>query len=687
MTKTFAQILSMVCMSGSLELEKDHDPALDIPQKRSFFIQPTLKSKNDFSGKSPFMLISAPGATGKSALGYNLSIEKNGIYWDLSKANIGDNYFIGTLTKSFGVHQLTNVLDLIRNGNITFVFDAFDEAELTSGWDRISSLLKEIIRFVNNEHNASFILLARYETAQYLSLILDDLIGENHYNSYEIEYFSKSTAKEFLYKYLVDKDNKYIQLHDKIDQISTIIFDGIDRAMASKAKAGYKTGFYGYAPVLLAIATLFRQYSSLQELENEYTPESKYNEITATIIENILDREKNKVIDAFKTRLEQQGLPSDQIQILYSSNEQLSRLIKYISEKKISLDDYYTGSIDKRIVKEYQKVVQEFLPQHPFIINVNEFSSPAFKDYAYALILSTKIHGYDEINIDLDFYSSITPLFWQYYILCRGSDTIDGGHVGIICESFVSGKMHGEDVITAIYDTADGTELSTMIQFDDNKDSQFTKLKIGSDSGNEVFFPYHLKNTFITTNKELVLGDSENDFTIINTTVNVDQLRFNCKKVIIRCDDIDKPVTLVAVQKAEYKPILKVEKIGGGELIIYWPEGRRYPWAEHYKEVEAMEEQNIDNLLLSLRQILKWFRKDKRDSIARYADFIENVAVSTNKLNRKMLDYLLEKNVLWKDGGLYKLSHKIAEKKGINFTSMKNVESNDRLKEFLSELN
>ena len=110
----------------------------------------------------------------------------------------------------------------------------------------------------------------------------------------------------------------------------------------------------------------------------------------------------------------------------------------------------------------------------------------------------------------------------------------------------------------------------------------------------------------------------------------------------------------------------------------------KYPWADYYRELDSLEEKTIDNLLLSLRQILKWFRKDRRDALARYADFIHNVAVNDNKLNRKMLEYLLETHVIWRDKGLYKMAHNAAERNGINFASIKNMECNEKLHNYLS---
>lgn len=680
---TYDDLLSLLCSSEDVSLVLEHDQALEKPINSSFFIKPDLKESINLD-KSPFMIISAPGATGKSTFGYNLGKDKNAFYWNLSKANIGDNYFIGTLSKSFGGKNLSTILDLINNGRILFIIDAFDEAEISCGWDRISSFIKEMVSYSNSQNLVSFILLARYETAQYLSLLLDEYVGENKYYYLEIQFFKREQAQLFLYEYLKDKDFRYQLQKEKLLQVSDVIFNGIEKVMSSKHEVAYRTKFYGYAPVLQAIATLISQYQNLQELENDYKDNSKYDEITGQIISHILEREKNKVISSLRTRLSNKGLPLVSIEKFYSSEEQVVRLINYTNKRKVNTEDYDITHANGKVLDEYHEAIKEFLPQHPFLINSNEFSSPAFKDYAYSLALAKQLIPVFAINISTQFFSTITPLFWQFYLMNRTDESIEGEHVGLICESFISGKTNGEDVITAVFDQDDKTEMSTIIQLEDIIESKIVNLKILSDT---IVFPYVLKNIFIKTNKKLVLGSKGSDFYIINSTINADDIEFLSEKIIIRCDDFDKPITIYSKNEVVYNYNLKLEKIGLGVFVINWPYGQKHPWSEFYKELAETEEKNIDNLLLSLRQILKWFRKDKRDSIARYADFIENVAVNGNKLNRRMVDYLLEKNVLWRDGGLYKLSHKVAEKKGINFSSMKNMTCNDQLKEFLLGFN
>jgi len=91
-----------------------------------FFIEPTFDGIVKGNNKSPFVVVTAPGATGKSALSKYICKLKKAFYWNLSKAVIGDNYFIGTVSKAFGPDYLSKALSDLDRGKLGFVIDAFD---------------------------------------------------------------------------------------------------------------------------------------------------------------------------------------------------------------------------------------------------------------------------------------------------------------------------------------------------------------------------------------------------------------------------------------------------------------------------------------------------------------------------------------------------------------------------------
>ena len=501
----------------------------------------------DFPVRGAFMIIAAPGATGKSVLGYHISIEKKSLFWDLSKADIGDNYFIGTLSKSYGPERLGEILGLIGNGDISFVIDAFDEAEISSGWNRVESFLKEICFCIRDKSKVKFVLLARHETAQYLSMILDDLIGESSYFYYSIDFFEKEIAKEFLIQYLINKDEKYKSSREKIYSIANIVFAGIDDAMKTHKDSNIADmSFYGYAPVLQALAVLIMQYPNLQELENYYSQQTNYSLFIAQVINNIIDREQRKVVHSLRTRLHNKGLPTNNIGDLYTKQEQLLRLLHYTIEKKIDVGIHRPQNLKLSIIYEYDDLIKQFLPQHPFIMSSSEFASPAFKDFAIAQLLSQEINEKYLLNKLENFYASITPLFWQFYLANRPNETILGKHVGIMCESSISGKKSGDDILSAVYDSEDGTKLTTMLDFGATDNGVISNFVVLPDQIDGIIFPYHLINTSINSSIKLTCGYNYNEFDITNSSVNCKEIEFKCKRLVVRCDELDKPVSIIA---------------------------------------------------------------------------------------------------------------------------------------------
>jgi len=65
----------------------------------------TMIKPIESNDRCQFVLFSAPGAVGKTALAKFVAYKTKGLYWDLSKLVIGDNTFIGTIYESVGLEK------------------------------------------------------------------------------------------------------------------------------------------------------------------------------------------------------------------------------------------------------------------------------------------------------------------------------------------------------------------------------------------------------------------------------------------------------------------------------------------------------------------------------------------------------------------------------------------------------
>lgn len=92
------------------------------------FVEPDLNVTRALEpGKTSVVLLSAPGAVGKSTLAAELARRSGAPLWDLSQFQVGSKTFSGTILEAYDF-EATGVKKRIKNGEFLFVLDALDEA-------------------------------------------------------------------------------------------------------------------------------------------------------------------------------------------------------------------------------------------------------------------------------------------------------------------------------------------------------------------------------------------------------------------------------------------------------------------------------------------------------------------------------------------------------------------------------
>ena len=99
-----------------------------------FYIPPSfsdVKTDKKLSTLKPkFVLLSAPGAAGKSSLAKYIAHRFNALYWNLAKVKVGTNSFAGSILNAVGAPKYSEFIADMNTGNVLLVIDAFDEAEI-----------------------------------------------------------------------------------------------------------------------------------------------------------------------------------------------------------------------------------------------------------------------------------------------------------------------------------------------------------------------------------------------------------------------------------------------------------------------------------------------------------------------------------------------------------------------------
>lgn len=650
-------------------------------REKPFYISPqfeNVKIKNQLSTLRPkFMLFSAPGATGKSALAKYLAYRLNAIYWNLAKIKLGSNSFSGTILKAIGNENYSDFVTALNNEEALLIIDALDEAEIVSGRQMLGEFLSDINEIVaSSDRNPSIIILARTETAQYVATYcVDNGISLEHY---EIGDFLENQAEMFI--------EKKAELQTKVDkecvkQYFTSIKHNISEIECKS--------FLGYAPVLEAVATHIKEVKNRQKLLNDLKTVDNSVDIIVKILNDLLEREKLKVVDAVKRRCADRYPQFDELECLYSTEEQLVRLINYVLFDDTKYSSYEIEKLPTYIIDDYQSVLDSFLPQHPFVrkyissdksMNYRcEFAGPAFRDYALAYVaLVEKYSDYAQLYFEVDRDESYFPsqLFFEFY-KSMNNDSCYSRHLSLLYESFRAKLTVHE--YPYLYCAEDGLENSGYIAIfgtsENENHSENVSLTMTINE-NEILMSQLINVSFdvpkLNVRIENAMGTSSR---ISNSTVICKQLELNVQNLAI---ESYKPFNCLLVSMNNVKGMPRtIDVVSDDDIAIDIPNINDYyrfiPYKTTFKDFDDVVD--IKRVLYAMRCILIEFRTHKKDTMAKDAERIDNVTVGSSILKKKVLDFLKYYGVIFKEDHLYKVN--IAKMQELEISYLTLMQAND----------
>lgn len=592
---------------------------------------------------------------------------------------------------------MVNIEPAIEAGQIKFVFDSFDEAEILSGATGVENFVTEIYDYVKNAGRPCIVFLARSETAKKIAGLLDQL--SEHKSSYillEIDYFDETSGFELGYKFMGnlltnDHDAKYLLKSDAfnqhpkvVEEIFNNIINSIKQTLAGHHDEGIEKEikrFIGYAPVIQAIGLYIISISdSLNELKNKtHFNELSGSEVICKLMSELLLREQHKIVHAAKIRAREVTKEQINWSSLYSPTEQLVRIFLYHEDDNSAYKvEHAITSIPAPFVNIYEEILESFLPQHPFLNN-REFAGPAFRDYLFANLLNDELLSlFIEDKMKRKEYG-LTSVFYKFYF--DVASNVSGKHVGYIYES-----------ITALENLNDIFEL--FIRKGDHSSEHIWELGISDfnrkdnvhvivDDDNPVIIYQRLNHARIHLNGKLIL--SGENFELSDVEIDCESIQFDTANVFLRLSRNEE--INIKGNNCFYNPSMKVKAINQGSSFFDWPGSDRYPWSAYNSEFHNKGEGviSIEDAFLALRGVLKWFRRDRREDYARYFELINNVAIGRNKTRRKMLDFLIEKGLITLKGNLYFYNPENEKDSGLSFGALNEIKMLSTIQPFLQQ--
>ena len=259
---------------------------------------------NDTPTESSLLLVSAPGAVGKTTLARQIAFSTGSVYIDLSEAApVGANTLIGGIANC-GLYQ-----DWV-DGSVAVLIDGLDEARLKVTQEAFDAFLSDVATQSANRRMPT-VLFGRTGAIVHAWLVLTETV--ENMPILEIGYYGSEEAIEFAVASLraAKADHRF----QDVERTAVSLL--LQQLREQTANEGSR--FAGYAPVLHAVA---------KQVESESDPQALIARINRgeepvtlqSISSALLEREQNKLRTL---QLEDATL----VDRLYSSDEQLARLV------------------------------------------------------------------------------------------------------------------------------------------------------------------------------------------------------------------------------------------------------------------------------------------------------------------------------------------------------------------------
>ena len=423
------------------------------PPRPTPYIEPTF-SKIDFETERPqVVLISAVGATGKSALAHVLSNRTSLPLLDLGKHKpVGDNTLTGLLTSAFHVEDLSRIFQGTRSGTYGVIIDGIDEARSKTTEKAFEAFLDDIVDLCSGATTTSFVLLGRTQILDDCWFYLAD--KGTSVGLVTIDPFDLDSARNYIDAFTGVADtstsNEYASIRDGI--LNTL---GSAFAHSTDDHDANFLSFIGYPPVLDAIVALLSKEHNYYRLKRELEAANLNDveiELIYWVISYILKRERTEKIIPNIVNPLVAGLPQQERRSIhdsvFSSKEQCLRLVSHCLDIPVRV-----GAIGEPVLdEEYETRLAEWIPEHPFL-SEREFRSAIFEAAALATLLASN----DEecVQVALTYADSHKHNYHLVYLLhhiaADGQVPIAGLHV------ILGSAMEFRSPVTSIELRVDGS--------------------------------------------------------------------------------------------------------------------------------------------------------------------------------------------------------------------------------------
>lgn len=611
--------------------------------------------------RCPILLVSAPGAVGKSTLAKRISHETGAVYIDLAESSaVGGNFLTGGLVKS-------GLYDKWKEGKTSALIDGLDEAilKLLGAQEPLKDFLKDVVD-CSKARKLPTVLFGRVGAIHEAWVHLSEELRRD-VPVLEIGYFGARDSQSFVMG-CIDEEvrTKGIGAIGARGKVREAVGELLGKWREADQEG--QNRFAGYAPVLTTVAKDFvRQHEGGKNI-SEYAKELEGKNAfisTHKISKNILEREQRK-LDRIRDELEDISLVEERR--LYTTEEQLDWLVSRIyglAEPELDANLFRSA----RDRETYEQALENWLEEHPFLLAKDGGVSPI--NVVFEAMIS--VHALANTQKWKEAFVGIAeekpnPFLSEFYFHQNGPTfPIQAEHVGIIYDSIRARAAEGERVGLEIEGEGDaGLEGEFSLERDGVRigEWEFEDTRAG---GKTLHLGANIENADIEVpNVGVTVGAGKSSVTF-TAPVSVD------------CRHLSVPVKGVSVRNRhqpkqdgaeEGEAVELYAETYSGEvhrlptvyedavLRIGWADAQ-YPWGDFVVDRKIPEERQSEwpASLRRLHKLVIAFRR--REGVWASPRRKIDGKRCTKGTGRKIIDHAVQKGMmaLDRDKGIYRLDH------------------------------
>lgn len=600
--------------------------------------------------QTPVILVSAPGAVGKSTLARQIASMTGATYVDLSASDpVGGNTLSGGLVKA-------GLFDAWRSGQASVLLDGLDEARLRVTQEAFEAFLRDVAE-MSVGRDVPTVLFGRTGAIQDAWLVLTDHVPVS---VLEIGYYGPDDALDFAYG-CVTAATPASPHHEVARRALSLL---LEKLRADTGGDGDR--FAGYAPVLQAVADRVAQDGNPSALV-ALVEKGEQPVTLRTVVSAILNREQQKLAGI---ALENEALRAT----LYGEDEQLAHLAARLFRQSPP----NAPAMSPKDAKSYADALETWVPEHPFLDGGLGTSSAVFEGLITSQALKSQVTAQVALKSELARGAASNPFLSEFYLEDGKELVLPPEHVGIIYASLRARLALGDTASLLVEgvegaDDADEEEaLKSDIEITVSRAgrSKTKTLRFESEQTGILRFGNLLEDIEIFAPlADVEIGVGVETVLIAPISIQCAGIKFATERLVIETvPEQSGAAVYLEAGKSSSELLAGVPTIHGDvTLSVAWPNAQAHPWTSFSIQPAAAQDPRLDEGLRRFRKFVIAFRSHSKGALKRFAGKIEHARM-TKGVGRAVLDHMVAQGIVSTDGEMYTLHPgPLAEKAGASY--------------------